>query len=82
MYGWEFFHGGWMWLVPLVFMLLICFLMMRGGIRRGCMHSMPGDHDRNHDDAESPIDIVARRYAAGEIGQEEYDKIVNTLTRK
>ncbi len=82
MYGWEFFHDGWLWLVPVVFMLLICFLMMRGGFMRGCMHSMFGDHDHKHDDAVSPIDIAARRYAAGEIGQEEYDRIVNTLTRK
>ena len=34
MYGWEFFHGGWLWLIPVVFMLLICLLMMRGGIRK------------------------------------------------
>lgn len=82
MYGWEFFHGGWLWLIPVVFMLLICFLMMRGGIMRGCMRSMLGDHDHYHDDAESPSDIAARRYAAGEISEEEYDRIVNTLTRK
>ena len=46
------------------------------------MHSMFGDHNHKHDDAESPIDIAAHRYAAGEIGQEEYNRIVNTLTRK
>ncbi|MEE8484108.1 MAG: hypothetical protein V3S46_05875 [Nitrospinota bacterium] len=41
-----------------------------------------GGHGHGRNDAESPIDLAASRYAAGEIGKEEYDSIVNRLTGK
>ncbi len=85
MYGLEYFHGGWMWAVPFIFMAAMCFLMMRGGRMQkgmGGMHSMSGDHAHGRNDAESPIDLAAHRYAAGEIGKEEYDSIMNRLTGK
>ncbi len=89
MFGLEYFHGGWLWATPFMFMAVMCFLMMRGGKMSkgmGCMHSMSGErsggHDHGRNDAESPIDLAASRYAAGEIGKEEYDSIVNRLTGK
>jgi putative membrane protein len=34
---------------------------------------------RNHDRSESPLDVLKRRYARGELSQEEYDKIRSDL---
>jgi putative membrane protein len=59
---WNGFH--WWWIIPIA-MMILCFIMMRHG--RGCL--MGRDRSR-----ESAREILDRRYASGEIGQEEYEE--------
>jgi putative membrane protein len=36
---------------------------------------------RNQDQSESPLDVLKRRYARGEVSQEEYERIRSDLRR-
>ena len=64
-------HGmGW-WIFPLVMiviMLIICFLFMG---RRGWRS--PWCDSGEQKDSETPLDILKKRYAKGEIGKEEFE---------
>ena len=66
MFGYEF-CGGYWWLFPLV-MIVLCFLFMRGcmGSRRMCGWGTGF--------GESAMDILNKRYASGEIDQNEYEE--------
>jgi putative membrane protein len=62
------------WIIPIV-MMAICFFMMRG--RMGSMmcgrgSNVSDSHNISHSD--STIDILDKRYAAGEINREEYEE--------
>jgi uncharacterized membrane protein len=71
MWDWELW-----WLFPLI-MIIICFLMMRGGFRM-CGH---GSHDKGSHSSESPQEILDRRYVSGEIDQTEYEEKTRDLNR-
>ncbi len=68
---------GWWWIIPIAMILMfaLCFFMMRG--RMGCMPC--GPFSRTSKDSfwngrsETAKEILDRRYAAGEIGKEEYE---------
>ena len=73
----EYFWWGGMWIFPIVmilFVLAVVYLLFgRTGLR-------PQDHYPNRDSIErthleSPIDILKRRYARGEITKEEFDQV-------
>ena len=70
-------HGmGW-WIFPLVMivvMLIICFRLFG---RRGGMSSWCGFGEQK--DAETPLDILKKRYAKGEISKEEFETIKKDL---
>ncbi len=70
---WDgYWHGGyWMWLVPLVF-LVVMFLFCRGAA------SMCGRHEQRHR-KESAREILDRRYARGEISRDEHQKMLKDL---
>lgn len=75
--------GGWIWIIPLVFMTL-CFVMMFAGRKKGrmmgCMGMMHRDHDQTGKRSdESATDIAKRRYAAGEIDDEEFQRVISSL---
>ena len=61
------FFGYW-WIFPLV-MMFFCFLFMRGWGGRWRCWSGPFQ-----DQGESPMDILNKRYARGEIDQPEYEE--------
>ena len=62
------FCGGYWWIFPLV-MIVFCFLFMRGcGSRRMCGFGEYFGVD------ESPLEILNKRYAKGEIDQKEYEE--------
>ena len=77
--------GGWFWIIPLVFMTL-CFVMMFAGGKKGGMMGCMGMTHRGHDQTgersdESATDIAKRRYAAGEIDNEEFQRVISSLAK-
>ncbi len=69
-------HGGWwfMWIIPLGFLIVFAIFRLRGGSmcgwgRRG------GSNDRH----ENAFDILARRFASGEITKEQYEEMRRVL---
>ncbi len=79
--------NGWMVIFPIIFMIFMVIMMSRMfGFRRrgsgdrggmGPMRMGPmgmGDHsDEESEQGESPLDILRRRYAAGELTDEEFE---------
>lgn len=58
------------WLLPVV-MVVICFLVMR---RWGCpMMYVCGPRKKQGNESDSAMEILAKRYARGEISKEEYE---------
>lgn len=58
------------WLLPIV-MVVICFLVMR---RWGCpMTYVCGSRNKQGNESDSAMEILAKRYARGEISKEEYE---------
>ena len=75
MFGYEFCGGFW-WIFPLV-MIVLCFLFMRDCIgRRMCCWGT------GYDLGESALDVLNKRYAKGEIDQQEYEEKKKELTSK
>ncbi len=80
MYGSEFFNFSLWWVCP-IFMIALCFFMMRG--RRGSMMCGFGSRDTDGQQisaSDTALDILEKRYASGEKDKEEYKK--NTLTKQ
>jgi uncharacterized membrane protein len=69
-------HGGWwmMWVIPLVFLIVFAIFLLRGG-------AMCWGRHRRYDDTvhESAREILARRFASGEITKEQYEDMRRTL---
>ena len=79
MYMSEFVCTSFWWIFPVV-MMVFCFLMMRRG--RGSMMCGFTPHSweaRQSKGTESATEVLAKRYAAGEINQAEYQEIEATL---
>jgi putative membrane protein len=65
----------WMWIFPLFFFVVVLFfIFFRGGM------PMCGDH-RTRGPKENAREILDQRYARGEIGQEEYQRIKKELEK-
>jgi len=80
MYGLELGDFSFWWIVP-IFMIILCFLMMRG--RRGSMMCGFGSSDTDSKQtrtSDSAMDILDKRYASGEINKVEYEEKKRTLT--
>ncbi len=74
MAGSEFGDFSFWWLFPLV-MIALCFFMMRGR-RGGSICGFSSHHKESNliNASDSPMDILDKRYALGEINEEEYKK--------
>lgn len=79
-WGWDGGYGmmgGWMWMPFLLVMLVMMFFMMG---HHGHGHGGHGGHGGGHGgDARSVLD---RRYAAGEISRDEYQRMREDLERR
>jgi len=80
-FGPGFFWGGGMWLFPLI-MLAVFLFVIYTVFRRGD-HKPPWmDHNRSYDDRkelESPLEILKKRYAKGEITKDEFERMKKDL---
>ena len=74
MYWWG--HG-FMWIVPLLF--LVGLVLLLGSLFRGSWLGWPGVGQGER--RETAREILARRYAAGEITKEQYEEMKRTLER-
>lgn len=63
----------WMWIFPLVFLVVVLLVMFRAG-----GPSMCGRHDSREFEP-TAREILDRRYARGEISREEYQKMKKDL---
>ncbi len=79
--GPEYFWWGGMWIFPLIMivvMLLVVYLIFGRGVFRP-----PGWHfderTRHREDSETPLEILKRRYAKGEVSKEEFERIKNDI---
>ena len=80
MYFSELTWNSYWWLIP-IFMMLLCFFMMRRSRRFGMCCFGPRDiDDHKARGSESAIEILDKRYASGEIDKNEYEEMKRTLT--
>lgn len=66
----------WMWIFPMIFLVVMLLFLFRGGDWPMC--GGRGMRDRR-DREESAKEILDRRYARGEISQEEYQRMKKEL---
>ena len=74
MFGAGFSNFSFWWFVP-VAMMVLCFLMMRG--RKGptiCRFSSHLRESSGLNPSDSAMEILDKRYAAGQIDEKEYEK--------
>lgn len=62
---------GWMWIFWIALIFLIVWLLVRAGRNS----NQPAQH------GESPEETLKRRYANGEISQEDYQRMLNEIRR-
>jgi putative membrane protein len=75
MMHWGYGMGWWIFpLVMIVVVLILCFLFFG---RRGARSSWCGFGEQK--DTETPLDILKKRYAKGEISKEEFETIKKDL---
>lgn len=64
-YDGHFFGGGFMWVFWILLIAGIFFLIQ---------NMTKGNSDNSSSDKETPLDILKKRYARGEIEEEEYER--------
>ncbi len=87
---WRFF-GGWMWIFPLIMLFIlvvVAIILVRryGGLQNALnaifskmpMQSEPGEAS-NEQQSETALDILKKRYAKGEITQEQFEEMKKNL---
>ncbi len=79
----KFMFGGW-WIIPIIMCIIMMsfFFLMSGrrGFRPPWLHGSDRDHPESKE-SESPLDILKKRYAKGEITKEEFEQIKGDLER-
>ena len=79
--GLENFCGSGMWIFPMIMMiimLLFVFGIFRGGFRPP-WSQFDGRHHGERPGSETPMEILKKRYAKGEITKEEFDQMKKDL---
>lgn len=77
----NFMFGGW-WMIPMMmffFMMIFAFIFFfRGGFRPPWMQGSERDNNKSTE-LESPLNLLKRRYAKGEINKEEFEQMKKDL---
>ncbi len=69
-----YFMGGWMWLFPIMFLIIMFFMLTNKNFGFPCSHNQNEDKKE-----ESALDILGKRYAKGEISKEDFEEMKTTL---
>ena len=80
--GPQSFFGEYFWIFPLV-MMILCFIVFKSGFlkniqsgfNRDKTSSVPDDRDI----VETPLDLLKKRYAKGEISKSQFEEIKKDL---
>ncbi len=79
----EDFWGSGMWIFPLFMMLIMLFVVSRiFGRGGGFRPPWSQDSDRPHSEStgsETPMEILKKRYAKGEVTKDEFDQLKKDL---
>ena len=78
------FSYGYWWIFPIILiaMMVLCFFIMRGhagSMMCGPSSGRSSDHSKNS--STSPLDILNRKYALGEINKQEYEEKKEDIAR-
>lgn len=65
----SFFGGPWGWFIDLLFWLAVILLAV------WLVRSLISQRGKGHSSRPSPLEILKHRYAAGEIGSEEFERM-------
>jgi uncharacterized membrane protein len=82
MIGWNFIDASYWWVFPVI-MMVLCFLMMRGRkSSRICGFGFEHENKNRKNSIDSPMDILNKRYALGEIENKEYEEKKRVLKQQ
>lgn len=79
----NYFCAGGMWIFPfvglLVMLLMIYLVFGRRSFHPPCDTTGHHESNRRAPNSDTPLEILKRRYAKGEIGKEEFDRVKRDL---
>ena len=81
MFGYEFFYSYW-WIFPLVMIFFCIFFMRRGCGRMMCGFGSHTEDTFHKGTGESGLEILDKRFAQGEISEDEYEEKKRKLIHK
>ena len=79
MFGYEFFYSYW-WIFPLMMIIFCIFFMRRGCGRMMCGFGSHTEDTFHNSTEESGLEILDKRFAQGDINEDEYEEKKRKLT--